>query len=443
MKNNISHIINSFESPVNPALFDQIIKSRNARNRKKKWGIWASFLAIFVMGTASFLFWGNPKPPKQTQKQPEMATATTHLNKKNLRQQPRQLPLAEKSLSENPLAEKSAPQATPTKNRKQLAASFPKTHKSDAQNLAPRQTNVANSPNQAILPAKNTTPAESSLKLAQKRTPVAKNTALLPGLVAFMEPTPYQLPLPNHDCYSFNGRNRNPSTLFLDILGSPDWVQSTLATRTRDFNSYQTTRESTEKPEFSYSAQVGIGLETGSGIVFRTGVNYSRYETKFYKKDPAFKKVTINQIFDQQGNLIKLDTITTIGTYEIQHYNKQVFIGIPLTIGYTTAGKKLDIGLNMGLQFNIKNQADGRIIGTDGQVSNLTISSTNTKPIYKSNVGIQGIANLNLALEINKHLDLIVAPHVKITPNPITTTDYPLTEKLLTTGLWVGGRIRF
>ncbi len=288
----------------------------------------------------------------------------------------------------------------------------------------------------APAPSAINTPKNNSLFAVSLPLPTLLPTALLAS-----QP---KITVPNNDCYAFTGRNRNGnSTLFVDALGSPDYVKRNITAKSAEFATYKKNRIETENYEFSYSAQLGIGLETGAGIVIRSGLNYSQYESRFRKSDPDFKKVTIEQIFDNNGNHIRSDTITTYGTLDIQHYNTHKYMGIPLTLGYTTSGRKLDIGIHIGAQFNIQTTSTGRFLAANLQTTDFANAVNENKSAYKTKLGIQGIANVTLAYELGDHFDIILAPHVKFSPKTITQTDYSLDEKLTTTGLWIGGRIRF
>ena len=435
----IKHIINNHESAISPNLFDNIMAERNRRKKDPTVGFWLLSLSILSMLTVVSYFASTNNSSDLSATINEPIAANTIEPKVNL-----------ETRSIAPIVK----QQTNTKENIQT-----NTISGKSTSFKKNPSALLQQPNITSKTLTQTTEIESnsaptlSLPLPNIiANPIIANSAtalslplptLLPTALLASQPT-IELPLPNNDCYTFTGRNRNGnSTFFIDFLGSPDYVKSNITAKTAEFKSYQKNRSATENYEFSYSAQFGVGLETGFGVVIRSGVNYSVYESRFHKSDPDFKKVTIEQIFDNQGNLLRIDTITTIGTLDIQHFNTHKYIGIPLTLGYTTSGRKLDIGVNLGAQFNIQTKSKGRFIGADAQTTDFTLFRNSQTPAYKTNIGLQGIANLTLAYEVTDHLDIIIAPHAKFTTKSITTKDNPLEEKLMTTGLWLGGRIRF
>ena len=433
---NFRHRINNYESAISPNLFDNIMAERK-KKQDTSVGFWAITISVFALLAFATL---------QTSLKQESITPSSHeapvavnntSTPKQLSESNTTIALIEQQSSTNQTTLSPNSTASIKKNSTKTTSTVAHSRRPKLANSIPQKINY--SPIQKTNSAKTNSTAVPNRAFTSPSIPLP---TMLP--TALLSERPIINPFPNNDCYTFTGRNRNGnSKLFIDFLGSPDYVNSKLTPKSSENQNYKKSRAGTENYEFSYSGQFGIGLETGSGVVIRSGVNYSRYESRFRKSDPDFKKVSIEQIFDQQGNLIRTDTITTIGTLDIQHYNTHKYIGIPLTLGYTTSGRKLDIGVNVGAQFNIQTSSKGRFIGADLQTTDFTLFQNSNKPAYKTQIGIQGIANLTFAYEIGEHFDLILAPHVKFTPSSITTNDYPLTEKLITTGLWLGGRVRF
>ncbi len=432
---NFRHKINNFESPISPDLFDNIMAERNKKKRGFAAGFWLLGIGALALLTVTVYQFYGVNDTKIT------AAKTTTTTKPNSLETTKKLKYNHQITDLQTPATSSPNLTKPTSSdRKFIPKTInstiftPKSQENNIFEESSRQTNqqstfvktVAYSP-------KNRVALSPSIPLP----------TLLPTALLAAQPT-VKYGCPNNDCYAFNGRIRNGnSKLFIDLLGSPDFVNRKLSAKSSEFASYQKSRIATENYEFSYSAQLGIGLETGSGIVIRSGINYSQFESRFRKSDTDYKKVTIEQIFDNQGNPIRIDTVVTYGALDIQHYNTHKYIGIPLSLGYTTSGRKLDVGFNVGAQFNIQTTSTGRFIGTNLQTTDFAQAINGNKPAYKTKLGIQGIANITFAYEIGDHFDIILAPHVKFSPKTITTNDYPLNEKLTTTGLWIGGRIRF
>lgn len=450
MENNFKHIINNHESAVNPMLFDNIIAIRNQRKRKRiyfYWGITISAAVLFAFSAYALNhpYASSNSTPIATQKvaqNNETATIKYTTNQSQPVSNPTQTtaPTSEattasttsKSPQTSPFNNHSlALKVAPTKQKKAIPTDYPKMPPSFSKEMSKDMAAKVSSP--SVIFAKDRLASKTLRPLPNSMAPALT----LPNPNIFYS-------CPNNDCYAFTGRKRKgQSKFFIDLLGSPDYVKANMGAKSTEFNSYVKERLETEDFYTAYSAQFGLGVETGVGIIFRTGINLSRYETRFRKSDPNFKKVTIEQIFDANGNLIGTQTVTTYGSLDIQHYNRHQYIDIPLTIGITTSGRKIDFGINAGLQFNISTESTGRFIGLDHQTTNFTLYKTSSKPAYRTRISTQPIANVTMAYEINDHLDIIVAPHFKITPKSITTKDYPIDEQLMTAGLWIGGRYRW
>jgi len=434
----LRHRINNYESAISPNLFDNIMAERNKKKQDSSIGFW-----MLALGTFALLAFANLQLSKNTIPiftNTINTPVTPHTNTPKIKLNTHAVsPIIEQKMEEKSLTTKTSSISLNKKHDNK--AIVPKNHLNLSSNID--KINIKKTPH-------NLSKNVASVKLTPNfEIPKTTSTlsiplpTLLPKALLSSQPTP-QYTLPNNDCYAFSGRSRNGnSNIFIDLWGSPDYVKSNLTAKTPEYKTYPKNRTESENYEFSYSAQFGIGLETGLGVVIRSGVNYSQYESRFHTSNPDYKKVTIEQIFDNMGNPIRIDTITTIGSLDVQHYNTHKYIGVPLTLGYTTSGRKLDIGINVGAQFNINTISKGRFLGTDLQTTDFTLFQNSDKSAYKTKIGVQGIANLTFAYELGNHFDLILAPHVKLTPHSIAVKDYPITEKLMTTGLWIGTRIRF
>lgn len=464
MKNTFSDKINQFESPVSEGIFEQIMHRRQPVGTPA-WLYWTIILTTFtiVLILTNLPASQDPSLTAQTDSydnnarkiQAPIVASTRNLatqgkvnSKESLAREKLQVyestaqsnleeaanaPL--KTLSNKSVVSKGT--ATPQKklNSKTKALRVPS-------QLASLSTFNPNS-NPSTISGILFTEGQNSRGLENKQN-IVKNKAIptLPILQNDIEWQPKIAIERPGDCYSFN-RTMEQISLFSDLLVSPDYITPSFEAKSKEYRNYIRQRKETEDYQLSYSTQIGLGVQTKRGLVFKVGANYSRYNTRFHKSNPSFKKIIIEQIFDNNGDFVREDTLTEIGTLDIQHFNKQEFIGIPLTVGYMTANQKLNIGFNLGVQLNIRMSTKGRIIGSDEQVSKMLISSINPNPVYKEKIGLQGIANFVLAYGLTSKFDLILSPHVKFMPKSITQETYPLRENLMTAGIWVGGRLHF
>ena len=100
--------------------------------------------------------------------------------------------------------------------------------------------------------------------------------------------------------------------------------------------------------------------------------------------------------------------------------------------------ENVTIGLNGGVNFNIKTGRKATILGQDLQP--LVISKDNT--IYQTSVGISLVGSVAAYYRLTYRWQLMIEPQFRYYLKPITKSDYGLRQSYSNAGLNIGLRYR-
>lgn len=238
-------------------------------------------------------------------------------------------------------------------------------------------------------------------------------------------------------CVTFSSK---PVRFYFDILASPDFTFRTIQPKTGDYEKYAQSRLETESARYNYSVGARLSAVSNAGLALRIGLNYSEINERFELQNENDTRIIIT--YDQNGNIIKTDTITQ----RIIHNNSYQTLDIPLLVGYEIPIKKVTLAINGGAYFNVRFKPKGEFLSP---YDNRPITISNEEnpesnpPAFRDNLGIGWYGSLGVSYKISPRLQLLVEPHLRMYPHSFTRDDFMTEQKYLTAGVFVGIRHQF
>jgi hypothetical protein len=221
---------------------------------------------------------------------------------------------------------------------------------------------------------------------------------------------------------------------YIEIYGGPDYI---FKTYTDTGEAYIARRKASTGIHYAFSAGVRYTKVFGSGISFRTGLNYSQINERFI----AFNGFVLERFV--QVNSIG-DTIANYTTATVQ-YKKSTNIyrtvDIPIQAGFELGNGKFHANLSAGALINITSKQTGNIVEPNGNVIDLSSKKTNSKYLYRSNVGVSFLGSASVYYKLNKNLHLMAEPYIRYSLSPLTKPDITFKQKFHTAGLRIGVRM--
>jgi hypothetical protein len=221
---------------------------------------------------------------------------------------------------------------------------------------------------------------------------------------------------------------------YLEVYGGPDYI---FKTYTDTGEAYIAQRKASTGIHYAFSAGVRYTKVFGSGISFRTGLNYSQINERFI----AFNGFVLERFV--QVNSIG-DTIANYTTATVQ-YKKSTniyrTIDIPIQAGFEFGNGRLHTNLSAGALINVRSKQTGNTVEPNGNVIDLSDAKANSKYQYKSNVGVSFLGSASVYYKLNKNLHLMAEPYIRYSLSPLTKPDITFKQKFHTAGLRIGVRM--
>ena len=146
-----------------------------------------------------------------------------------------------------------------------------------------------------------------------------------------------------------------------DLYFSPDVAFRKLDSKGTDYDLYAANRKATESQILSYSAGARFSIVSNYGLALRTGFVYSQINEVFDYQSESETRTTFVETFDNDGNLIRTDTIFETGSLYKKTYNRYRMVDVPILLGYELNFKKFTLALNSGIYANISSRAKRRL----------------------------------------------------------------------------------
>lgn len=246
------------------------------------------------------------------------------------------------------------------------------------------------------------------------------------------------------DCPSVRGIFKND--LYLEVYGSPDYVQKMSNSGITGSLNYLKKKDSSENIMGSYTAGVRLSKTLGEHFVVKSGIQYSQVNEKFnYTNENEIRfitVVTIRTIIRSPGDtLIIRDTslVQQQGTRVKTTYNKYRSLDIPLILGYEWGGEKLRVSVNAGIILNLQSWQQGETLDT-----NYIPAAFNSKAgmNFKRNIGLSIYAGLSVIKKVGKNSELFFEPYFRKNLGNMTESTSVFQQKFNTTGISIGLRYK-
>jgi hypothetical protein len=220
---------------------------------------------------------------------------------------------------------------------------------------------------------------------------------------------------------------------YIEVYGGPDYIFKSYADTGE---AYIAQRKASTGIHYAFSAGVRYTKVFGSGVSFRTGLNYSQINERFI----AFNGFVLERFV--QVNSIG-DTIANYTTASVQYKkstNVYRTIDIPIQAGFEFGNGKFHTNLSAGALVNISSKQTGSAVDPSGNVIDLSSAKANSKYQYKSNVGVSFLGSVSVYYKVNEKLHIMAEPYIRYSLSPMTKDEITFSQKFHTAGLRFGLR---
>lgn len=246
------------------------------------------------------------------------------------------------------------------------------------------------------------------------------------------------------DCPTARGPRKNE--LFIEVYGSPDYVQKTTTPTSYGNLSYLKRKDSLETMRGSYTAGIRLSKTLGEHFLIKAGLQYSQVNERFDYRNENERRivtvVTIRTIIRNPGDTITVrDTsmIEQVGTRVKTTYNRYRSIDIPIILGYEWGGEKFRASVNAGLILNTYSWQQGETLDT-----NYIPVAFNSKSAigFKQNIGLGLYAGISLNKKIGTDTELFFEPYFRYNLSNMTKTRSAFNQRFNAAGVSIGIRYR-
>ena len=310
--------------------------------------------------------------------------------------------------------------------------------------LSARQA-IQNDAQQLALPAAE--PAQPLLSASSTSLPAVRPTLYPPAptLPSLMEKDAANRPgilsslfSPDPKCAHFGV---GPWQFYFDAIASPDLAIRTMQSSNPEYDPYLESRKETESYMYAFSGAFRFSAVNNKGLAIRSGLNYSQINEKFNYFSGSEQIIKYISRFDEFGNVIGTDTVVEVGTRHKVTHNNYRMLDIPFLLGYEIGGNKLSISINGGAYLNLLFRQKGDFLSPqDMRPVHFDSSNPNAYAAFRQQVGLGWYGSMGFAFRASHKLQILVEPHFKIFPKPVTLDQFVLEQRYMTTGVFVGVR---
>lgn len=258
-----------------------------------------------------------------------------------------------------------------------------------------------------------------------------------PGLVDDRVPD-LQLFLHDPKCARFNRVYWRTS---LELAVSPDWNVRTLTARDSEYEGYLRARDESETTTLGFSAAARFSAVSNFGLALRSGLHYAQINERFEYRNENEERIIITNIYGSDGQITGTDTIVETGARHKVTHNRYQLIDIPLIIGYERQFKKVGLSINGGALLNLLFRQKGDFLSPYSlEPVNFSTENDHAYPAFRDRLSVSWYGSLGLTYRLNGGVSLLLEPHLRINPHSFTRNNYPLDQRYLTGGIFVGLR---
>ena len=220
-------------------------------------------------------------------------------------------------------------------------------------------------------------------------------------------------------------------------MSGPELSFRSLQAQGNEANVYAYNRRRTERPWYTVQTQVRVSLKSSRGWAFRTGLSLTdRHEKLDYAGENA-ERISIENVYDSMGNLIRTDTVTELGQRVVRWNNRYRRLDVPLLAGYAWRAHPFDVHLNAGVLLNIWTHTKGRRLTPDG--ATLTDDWSDYRPRILPDAYLSAGFNYRFTTRWTVQME----PHLRYQFGSLTTAAAPVRQQYTSFGLLAGLRYQF
>ncbi len=262
----------------------------------------------------------------------------------------------------------------------------------------------------------------------------------LPPVASRLLPLP-QKAWPHNDCPDKFGKRLHVG-LFADAWAGP-WIGlGRLRPRTDDpqLAAWAEARRQTESPRVGYGAGLGLTLRTNKGPALRAGIDWTELRERFHFERENVERVIIVTRYDDQGNVVGVDTTIETGTLVRQTTNRIRMVSVPVLLGWHQARKGWSWSVYAGVVWNAGLWASGDLLSPELEPVSLMGADAQGTRVFRSRVGLGGMLSASVAWTPAHGLTLFAEPSLRHWGRSFTVDSYPLTHRYTGLGLRMGVR---
>ena len=191
----------------------------------------------------------------------------------------------------------------------------------------------------------------------------------------------------------------------------------------------------------AFSGALRLSMVSDKGLAVRTGINYSQINEKFTYFSGSEEIIQYINRYDQDGNVIGTDTLIEVGARHKVTHNQYRMLDIPFLLGYEIGKGRLGVSLNGGAYLNLLFRQKGDFLSPqDLRPVSFDSGNPDAYPAFKQQVGLGWYGSIGFAYRTSANLQIVLEPHFKIFPKSVTRDQYAVTQRYMSTGLFIGLR---
>ncbi len=244
---------------------------------------------------------------------------------------------------------------------------------------------------------------------------------------------------PHNDCPDKFGK-RLRMGLFADVWAGP-WIGfGVLAPRTPDpqLAAWAEARRQTESPRLGYAAGFGLTLRTNRHVALRTGIDWTELRTRFHFERENVERVIIVTRYDDQGNVVGVDTTIETGTLVRQTTNRIRMVSVPVLLGWHQRHEAWSWAVYGGVVWNVGLWASGDLLSPELEPVSLMGADAQGAEVFRKQAGLGAMLSVSLRWTPTHGLTLFAEPGLRRWGRSFTTDTYPLTHRFTEAGLRLG-----
>lgn len=210
------------------------------------------------------------------------------------------------------------------------------------------------------------------------------------------------------DCPNFQAKKR--LLLYTDVELGIGYSIRNLSPKNMEASEYAGMRRSSEEVWYNAGGAVHLGI-IWSNISIDIGMEYFQLNEVFRGHRENEKRITINILEDDMGQIIGRDTIIETGTREIVARNSYKQYLLPVRIGYLQSKGNFTLGAHIGGSYTFSNHIEGVIFDTNGTYYG--IGSDNNAYFHKEGYW-KIITGLYVGYKSGKNTELFLRPQLSL-----------------------------